>query len=926
MIPVHLRVEGLYSYREATEIDFGPLLDAHLFGIFGAVGSGKSSLLEAITFALYGRVERLNLRENMAANMINLDASRARIDFTFDSLTDGHRYRVTVIGKRTKSAASFNRTFERLEELAPVPVSEEDILQAVGLSYDHFTRTVIVPQGKFQAFLMLSDRDRTDMLQELFRLERFDLSAPLGRLRQDSLYRENTLQAQMQMLREQTDIPEEELLRAIAAWQEEAGQLQAGISRMEMRCQEATRYLSLYREREEKSLALRDRGERLALLQARETAVTETYEAAQRAWETIPALRQEVQWAELAQQAREAVFLAREAGEKHTLLEKDRLPLTERLKEVEKEVQAIRENLRTLESEQADPGTLLHRQQYRSELRQCDDMLERLTARGKSIASRQTEARKGMEERVGALVRDAGLAIPEGDMTEEILAGALIGLAEQAARTELAIGEANQRSGLDLLASRLKGGDPCPLCGSTHHPDLHQPGSIPALIRDQQLVLRHIRKQESLIREALAVLREAAVALLAREEELARLRLEFRETEQRRLELLEKIHVDFADLSALEHWLLRQTALEQELRTARIRLDERQQAISELQQKHDSLLEQQRHWLEKQARQSAALETLLGQIPEEQRPHWREKSSRDLETDIQDRRMRIAKLEEAMESARRERESQTLATRELQSAMEILQQECARVEEQTAQSARQLEPLLESEGLPGPEELSGSLSAWQNERTTLRSRSEHIRGELRLAEDRLQRLRGDLEQLRLLQEEGDRLRVRLDNLRTLDKLFRGKGMVEYAASRYLRQIIEHANQRFHRMTRQKLRMELGEDNRIMVRDYYHGGAVRLIKTLSGGQLFQASLALALSLAEHIRRYREGQRDFFFLDEGFGTQDRDSLLIVLETLRALRAENRSVGLISHVEELKQEVGAWLNIEMDPLRGSRITGNY
>jgi DNA repair protein SbcC/Rad50 len=82
----------------------------------------------------------------------------------------------------------------------------------------------------------------------------------------------------------------------------------------------------------------------------------------------------------------------------------------------------------------------------------------------------------------------------------------------------------------------------------------------------------------------------------------------------------------------------------------------------------------------------------------------------------------------------------------------------------------------------------------------------------------------------------------------------------------------------------------------------------------------------LSLAEHIRRYREGQRDFFFLDEGFGTQDRDSLLIVLETLRALQAENRSVGLISHVEELKQEVGAWLNIEMDPLRGSRITCNY
>jgi exonuclease SbcC len=120
-------------------------------------------------------------------------------------------------------------------------------------------------------------------------------------------------------------------------------------------------------------------------------------------------------------------------------------------------------------------------------------------------------------------------------------------------------------------------------------------------------------------------------------------------------------------------------------------------------------------------------------------------------------------------------------------------------------------------------------------------------------------------------------------------------------------------------------MELGEGNRIMVRDYYHGGAMRLVKTLSGGQIFQASLALALSLADQIRKYKEGQRDFFFLDEGFGSQDKESLRIVLDTLKALRAENRCVGIISHVEELKQEVGAYLTVHLDPVRGSQITTN-
>ncbi|MBK7343447.1 MAG: hypothetical protein IPJ06_10390 [Saprospiraceae bacterium] len=177
-----------------------------------------------------------------------------------------------------------------------------------------------------------------------------------------------------------------------------------------------------------------------------------------------------------------------------------------------------------------------------------------------------------------------------------------------------------------------------------------------------------------------------------------------------------------------------------------------------------------------------------------------------------------------------------------------------------------------------------------------------------------------------LREELQQITHKLNNLRTLETLFRGKGMVDFAASRYLRQILEHANQRFYRMPRHKLRLELGDGNRIMVRDYYHGGALRLVKTLSGGQLFQAALALALSMAEQIRQHRHGDRDFFFLDEGFGTQDRESLMIVLDTLKALRDENRSVGIISHVDELQQEVNAFLKIRPDPIRGSLITTSH
>ena len=83
MIPVKLTIEGLYSYQERQIIEFNNLTEAGLFGIFGKVGSGKSSILEAITFVLYGETERLNNRDKRAYNMMNLKSNRSYIEFDF---------------------------------------------------------------------------------------------------------------------------------------------------------------------------------------------------------------------------------------------------------------------------------------------------------------------------------------------------------------------------------------------------------------------------------------------------------------------------------------------------------------------------------------------------------------------------------------------------------------------------------------------------------------------------------------------------------------------------------------------------------------------------------------------------------------------------------------------------------------------------
>ncbi len=111
-----------------------------------------------------------------------------------------------------------------------------------------------------------------------------------------------------------------------------------------------------------------------------------------------------------------------------------------------------------------------------------------------------------------------------------------------------------------------------------------------------------------------------------------------------------------------------------------------------------------------------------------------------------------------------------------------------------------------------------------------------------------------------------------------------------------------------------------------MRDFLNNGQVRSVKTLSGGQTFQASLSLALALAESIQKQNQTNQNFFFLDEGFGSQDKDSLQTVFNTLKSLRNEDRIVGVISHVEELQQEIDIFLDIYNDEEQGSQITESW
>jgi exonuclease SbcC len=189
-------------------------------------------------------------------------------------------------------------------------------------------------------------------------------------------------------------------------------------------------------------------------------------------------------------------------------------------------------------------------------------------------------------------------------------------------------------------------------------------------------------------------------------------------------------------------------------------------------------------------------------------------------------------------------------------------------------------------------------------------------------EQQLTKLRKDLESQAMLRKEFEALELRAENIKTMKTLFKGSGFVNYISSVYLQNLCNAANDRFFQLTRQKLSLEITNDNNFQVRDFLNGGKVRSVKTLSGGQTFQAALSLALALADNIQKITDSNQNFFFLDEGFGSLDKDSLSVVFETLKSLRKENRIVGVISHVEEMQQEIDTHLRIENHEETGSRI----
>lgn len=259
MRPKLLEIEGLQSFRDVQRIDFESLGETGLFGIFGPTGSGKSTVLDAITFALYGKVKRA---DGGTQGIININLNQAKVAFTFELIKNGQKknFRVERLYQRKKNSAnSCEPKIVRLIEITEageIPVCDKatevssSIRELLGLSHEDFTRAVVLPQNSFQEFLLLNNSERRGMLERIFYLEEYGkqlqekLNRKMGRFKS----RLDVLAGELKGYAEATDEALEEAQKEYKLAAAERNRMEKEWKLLEVRFQEAKEVWSLIEE------------------------------------------------------------------------------------------------------------------------------------------------------------------------------------------------------------------------------------------------------------------------------------------------------------------------------------------------------------------------------------------------------------------------------------------------------------------------------------------------------------------------------------------------------------------------------------------------------------------------------------------------------------------------------------------------------
>lgn len=1027
MIPIKLSIQGLYSYQELQEVDFQQLIGSSVFGIFGKVGSGKTSLLEAISFALYGKTERLNDQDKRAYNMMNLKSKHLIIDFEFQAGPEQQVYKFVYESKRHPKkhheiTPGERRMFIRqANQWHPIGNEKEDIAvlskQILGLDYENFKRTIIIPQNQFREFLELSPRERTEMMNKLFNLEQYDLAGRVGRLSKandEQLSELRGLLAPLETVNpEAINLAQDNIARIIESLTRNDDEIKLLIpdekrlldsqnksklltivqQELEQLLTQAPAYHQLERDiaiyerclllfqadlaslekliGKQSSLAEAERkaNQLLATITKRLASLQGVYDAAKQAYESRNELQQKIDELDTVQH----ILTVKQSI---TLQQRNRDLLTTQLNQQTNQLDRCKtdraKHQLVLDTALGQTSNLerLYKVQnwftaYKPLKKQADDLQTAIDSY--DLTLEQLKQRKD-EALIGFKPEWTQLALKVlPDQIEEAIAQLKVIREERRLKHQQLFVQDELRK----YADALNEGEPCPLCGSEHHPTRHRGTGEGS---DLAKSLAALQKVELRIEETTAL-------QLTIKELTTQLRGELNNGKrliQERAEIVQQLteHEDtfiWSEFSKEQEGQVAQ-AIKQES-AGQQKLQAAQKAVRDL----DKLIDEAEHAYNELAKKNAevdnAIAGLTGQLKRdaESLEHFRldevngwdlnqidglrksltrsyeqtklnfedadkhkgiaEKEAAATEAQIQELTIQLADIAKEIQtleaSIDKNLTDQGLVreqvNRILRSALDV-HREKQRIKEYTEKRVglqQQVEALM-IELAEHPFDAI-ALTTIQQQLATLQAQKDELNKEHGRATTVLTTLEAQWQQKQGHQKRYDDLDLRRQDLKKMDELFRAQGFVNYVSSVYLRNLCESANDRFFKLTNNQLKLELDEKNNFQVRDYLNGGQVRSVKTLSGGQTFQAALSLALALSDNIRHLTKANQNLFFLDEGFGTLDKDALQTVFKTLKALRTENRVVGIISHVEELQQEVDCFIRAESTE-NGSRIIRSW